>query len=187
MRTLSLLFAPVLLMACGGDDDPLSYSAPVGINLKIQSGDVKNGVVMDEKSITSESANPFGKFISDAQAQLGGMEPGRFELQRLTLALGAGSKGITGLEEAYQGEVQVQFLMDSTDNSFNAGKINDPSGSGPLEMTPQFDWSLLNEADRDKFFSGSFKVVIRGNAASGFDQGGGEADLNLTHYFAAFE
>lgn len=72
MQKLSLLVL-VVLAACG--DDPVSFSAPVGINLKAKSGDVSNNVVSDEKGITTESSNPYGAFVTDARAQIG-RDPG---------------------------------------------------------------------------------------------------------------
>ena len=42
-------------------------------------------------------------------------------------------------------------------------------------------------ADYEKLVAGSFKVVIRGTAATAFAAKGAEANLQLTFTFAAFE
>lgn len=174
-----------LLVGCG--DDPLTYSAPVGINLKAKSGDAKGGVVSDEKGITTETGNPFGKFINDARAALGGGDPGRVALDGVQLTLGAKSKNVTALEQVFAGEVSALFLVDETKNTFNAARVNAPTGGGPVPMAVLFDWAALNDADRDKFLQGSFKVVVRGDAAAGFDGADAEGDLMLTFTFSAFE
>ena len=51
------------LAACGSD--PVSFSEPVGIELKAKSGDVTNAAMTEQKDITTESGNPYGKFTSD--------------------------------------------------------------------------------------------------------------------------
>jgi len=76
--TNRLAFAALaVLAACG--DDPVSFSAPVGIELKAKSDDVMNGVITEDKGITTESGNPYGAFINDATARLG-RAPGRVEI-----------------------------------------------------------------------------------------------------------
>lgn len=184
-RLLSV-FALLALIGSGCGDDPVSFSAPVGINLKVKSGDAKGGVVSDEKGITTESGNPFGKFVADAQAKLG-RAPARIELAQLQLTLGAKSKNVTALEQIFGGEVSALLLIDDTKNTVNAGKVTVPTGGGPTPMSIDFDWNALNETDRAKFLQGSFKVVLRGAAAAGFDKADAEADLQLTFSFAAFE
>src|SRR5436190_20724748 len=80
--------------ACG--DDPVSYSAPVGINLKAKSGDTMNGVVTSEKGVTTENGNPYGAFVSDAKRKLG-RDPSSVDVDHIELFLGAGSTGVVGL------------------------------------------------------------------------------------------
>src|SRR5215468_5571204 len=101
----------IVLAACG--TDPVSFSAPVGINLKVKSGEVLSNAVSDQKAITTESGNPFGAFVSDAQHKLG-KDPARIEVHQLTLTLGAQSIGVTKLEEVYTGDVDVAFIMNDT-------------------------------------------------------------------------
>jgi len=181
-----LLTVSLLLAACGGDD-PVSYSAPVGINLKAKSGDVKSGVINNEKGITTEQSNPYGAFVNAARGALGGRDPVRITVTSITLALGGKSKNVLALEEVFAGEVEVLFLMDgTTKNSFKAGHVADPTGSGPVSMAIDFGPEQLNPADYDALLSGSFKVVIRGAAATGFDGKDADADLLTTFEFEAF-
>ncbi|MBW2730977.1 MAG: hypothetical protein JRH20_01220 [Deltaproteobacteria bacterium] len=186
-RVHTLYLIPLFMFAACGDDDPVSYSAPVGINLKAKSGDVKNGVVVDEKSITTESGNPFGAFVKEAQARLGGADPGLVVVDQLTLSLGGKSTGVVGLEGVFSGEVAVLFVMSDTDNSFNVGTVQAPQGGGPVKISVSFDYGQMGPVDREKFLAGSFKVVLRGSAAVAFDHAGAEADLQLTFGFSAFE
>jgi len=183
LRIISLAML-TSIAACG--DDPVSYSAPVGINLKAESGAVNGTAISDEKGITTESGNPYGVFIGDAKARLG-HDPSRIELDALTLTLGAQSTGVTALEQVYVGDVDVLFLMNDTNNTYPAGRISDPVGAGPLDVGVLLESDAVADQDWLKFVGGSFKVVIRGTAAQGFASKGAKADLQLNFTFAAFE
>jgi hypothetical protein len=175
----------VMLAACGGDD-PVSFSSPVGINLKAESGDVSGTAISDDKGITTESGNPYGAFMTDATAKIGG-EPNRVEVDHLTLTLGATSTGVTALEQVYTGNVEVLFLMNDTNNTYPVGTIADPKGTGPDAVHVDFASEDVSEVDWPKYLGGSFKVVVRGTAATDFATKGAKADLQLTFTFAAFE
>lgn len=174
----------LLLAACG--EDPVSYSAPVGINLKVKSGDVMNNAISDQKGITTESGNPYGAFVSDAQRKLG-KDPARIEIEQLTLTLGAQSTGVTALDEVYTGDVDVAFIMNDTNNTYDAGHVNSPRGAGPVDVNVAFDSAAVGPTDYVKLIGGGFGVVIRGPAAATFVSKGAEANLQLTFTFAAFE
>jgi hypothetical protein len=173
-----------MLAACG--DDPVSFSAPVGINLKVKSGDVSNNAITDEKGITTESGNPYGAFVNDAHGKLG-KDPARIELDKLTLTLGAQSTGVTLLEQVYTGDVDVAFITNDTNNTYDVGHIMNPTGVGPASVDVVFDSDAVSPADFVKILGGSFKVVVRGPAAASFSTKGAEASLDLTFTFAAFE
>jgi hypothetical protein len=174
----------LLLAACG--DDPVSYSMPVGINLKVKSGDVSNAAVSDMKAITTESGNPFGAFVTDAQNKLG-KDPARIEVDDLTLTLGAQSTGVTTLQEVYTGDVDVAFITNDTNNTYDVGHIMNPMGVGPDTVDVNFMSSQVSDADFAKMLTGSFNVVIRGAAADMFSTKGAEANMQLTFTFAAFK
>lgn len=185
-----LFFASVAgltLAACS--DDPVRFSEPVGINLKAKSSDTTGGVVTDEKGITTESGNPYGKFVTDARNALGGRDPGGIELDAATIFLGAGSTGVTGLGEIFNGNVEILFEMNDTNNSFPAaaGTIDAADTSGPITLSSTFTSDGLASADFTKLTGGAFKVVVRGPAAAGFETKGADADLQLTLTFAAYE
>ena len=186
LRTSSLgsLAMLVSLAACG--DDPLSYSGPVAINLKAESGAVNGTAISDEKGITTESGNPYGLFIADARDTLG-RDPSRIEIDALTLTLGAESTGVTALEQVYTGDVDVLFLMNDTNNTYPAGRVSSPTGAGPVPVGIGFESNGIADQDWPKFVGGSFKVIIRGTAATEFASKGAKADLQLAFTFAAYE
>lgn len=179
--------ATLTLAACG--DDPVRFSEPVTINLKAKSSDTVGGVVDDDKGITTENGNPYGRFISDARDALGGADPGRVALEGATLTLGAASTGVLGLGEVFTGNVEVALTVNDTNNTYPAawGPIAATAPSGPLTLTTGFSTDTLSSTDVAKLLGGSFKVGIRGPAAAGFSAKGADADLQVTLTFAAFQ
>lgn len=179
------LIALVLFAACG--DDPVNYSAPVGIEVKQKSGDVVNLAITQEKSITTESGNPYGAFITEAKNRIG-HDPSNIVLEELTITLGGQSTNVTKLEEVMVGEVFVKFLTNDTNNTFMVGHFADPTGPGPFEGHTSFDMAEdVGDPDIAKILGGSFKVVLNATAAADFATKGAEASLQLTFTFSAFE
>ena len=183
LATLSLI-----TVACGGDEEPVSVSAPIGINLKAEAGDVDNNVITIDKNINTETGNPWGAFVADVDGQLGG-PPGDIELQSLELLLATSSEGFSELQEVFDGTVDVQFEMNDTGNFFPAGSvaINSTVEGRSILLDPQFNFANVQASDLDKLLAGSFKVVLSGPAASGFEAANGKAELQLTFTFTAFE
>jgi hypothetical protein len=184
MHKLAFLFLAGTIAACGS---PVSFSAPVGINLKAKSGDVVTGAITESKDITTESGNPYGAFINDAMMKLNGKNPSTIEVNSLTLTLGGQSTGVTKLEDVFTGDVDVAFITNDTNITYDVGHIMNPAGVGPVDMNVGFDYSMVSAADQAKFLTGSFKVVLRGTAAAGFSTKGAEADLLATFTFDALE
>jgi hypothetical protein len=180
------LMSLAVCAACG--EDPLSYSAPVGINLKAKSADTMNGVVTDEKAITTESSNPYGKFVADARARIG-RDPAVIDVDRVELFLGAASTGVTALGEVFDGDIEVVFQMNDTNNSYPVAKgaVAAGTAAGPVALGIAFPASEIPDADYVKLLNGSFKVIARGPAAPSFQSKGADADLQVTLTFAAFE
>jgi len=180
------LLAVVLLAACG--DDPVNYSAPVGIELKAKSGDVTNNAVNEDKSITTESGNPYGAFITDARAKLGGHDPSEINIDKVTLTLNvAKSTNVATLDQVLTGDVAVQFVMNDTNDPFTVAHFASPTGVGPVEGTSTFDWSAVGGDNITKMMNGSFKVAMSGPPAAGFATKGAEASMTVTFTFTAFE
>ncbi|HET7504943.1 MAG TPA: hypothetical protein VFK02_28160 [Kofleriaceae bacterium] len=175
--------AALSFAACG--DDPVSYSAPVGINVKVKSGDVAATAISEDKAITTETGNPYGGFVADATAKLG-HAPGRIEIDQATLLLGAQSINVTGLEDVFTGVVDISFLMNDTNNTYAVGTVTNPSGVGPIDIAISLAGADMAPQDFAKYLGGGFKVVARGTAAPDFASKGAEAQLQLTFTFAAF-
>lgn len=179
------LLALVLLAACG--DDPVNYSAPVGIELKVKSGDVANAAISEDKSITTESGNPYGAFVTAAQTKLG-HDPGAIDVDKVTLTLNtAKSTGVTTIDQVLTGDVAIQFVMNDTNDPFTIAHFASPTGVGPVEGTPAFDWTAVGGDNVAKMMAGSFKVVLSGPPATDFATKGAEASLTVTFTFTAFE
>lgn len=186
-RLASLAALALAVPACG--DDPLSYSAPVAINLKVKSAETAFGAVMDDKGITTESGNPYGAFVSDARAALGGVDPAVIEVDSVDLLLGASSVGVTKLGDVFGGPVEVLFEMNDTNNSYPVATttIDATTGSGPVALAIGFEGTAVPANDYAKLLGGGFKVILRGAAATGFETKGADADLQVTFTFAAYE
>ena len=187
---MKLATPTALLLALGAcSDDPVKYSEPVGINLKAKSSDTTNNTVSNDKGINTESANPYGAFISAAKAKLGGKDPGGIEIDKVTLLLGASSTNVTKLGEVFTGNVDVLFQINDSNNSYPAaaGPIDATTAAGPMDLDPSFSSDPMPEFDYLKLLGGGFKVVLRGPAATGFMAKGAEADLQVTFTFTAFE
>jgi hypothetical protein len=177
--------ALVLLAACG--DDPVNYSAPVGIELKEKSGDVVNATVDSEKGITTESGNPYGAFVTEAKNRIG-HDPSDIKLEKITITLGAQSTNVSALEQVVTGDVYVKFLTNDTNDTFTVGHFGSPTGPGPVEGHPSFDMATdVGDPDIAKIIGGGFKVVLNGPAAPDFAGKGADASLQVTFTFSAFE
>ena len=174
-----------IVVACGSD--PVSFSQPVGIELKAKSGDVNNNAISELKDITTESGNPFGAFITAARAKLGNHDPSRIELPMLTLTLGAQSTGVTKLDDVFTGDVDVAFLMNTSSNTYDVGHVTNPAGVGPDSVDSTFVSTQLSAADYQLLLQGQFKVQVRGPAAAGFQSKGAEASIQATFTFDAFQ
>jgi hypothetical protein len=94
---------------------------------------------------------------------------------------------VTTLDAVLTGDVDIAFIVDDTNNTYDAGHVTNPTGVGPVPVDAVFDWSLVADQDRPRMLAGSFKVVVRGPAAAGFSTKGAEASLQTTFTFTAFE
>lgn len=180
------ILALVVCMGTACSSDPVAYSAPVGINLKAKGGDVKGGVVVDDKGITTESGNPYGAFVTEARKSLG-KDPSRIEVTSAQMLLGGASKGVSALEQVFTDRVDLLFVMNDTNNSFPVAHAIAPKGGGPVNFSVDFDAKTVQAADFSKLSGGGFKVVVRGAAAPTFAGKDMEADLQVVLRFEAFE
>lgn len=183
---LASLFVTSLV---GCTDEPISYSEPVGLHLKVTSADVTAGVVSDDKNINTESGNPYGAFITNARDQLAGARPSAITVDAGTLQLATTSKNVTALDQIFANDVDVMFEINDSNNSYLAatGTVTAGAGAGPLVLEDRFDSAALPEFDYLKLVDGNFKVIVRGPATSAFMTGNADADLELTLTFSAFE
>lgn len=185
--TARLALASLLLVgACA--EPPVTYSAPIGIRLQAKSAGAFNGVVADDKAITTEQGNPYGVFISSTKEQLAGKSPTAIVIEGAMLHLGDASTNVTALPEVFSGSIAFGFLINDSNNSYGiaSGEIDAATGE-TVELDPRFDSAALTEFDYLKLLGGQFKVWARGPAASGFADKAASADLEVTLTFSAFE
>jgi hypothetical protein len=187
MRRLLTALALLTVAACGSD--AVSFSEPVLINVNVtKSSDVgAASAISGEKSITTETSNPYGKFVNDAMVALGGANPTRIETSSVSLQLGADSKNVTSLEQVFAGDVFVDFLMNTSNNTYNVAQVANPTGTGSVGMTVVFNGSTVAAQDFPQLLTGSFKVVVRGTAAAGYASIAAEPNIQVTLTFEAFK
>lgn len=159
MRTLSVLFVALAvslaLVGCG--DDPVAYSETVSLRLSgIKNGDIKQGVASEDKNINSESGNPYGEFLKNARAKLGGKNPSAIEIVSAHVRVHADSKNVLNLEQVF---TEIELFIANSQTTIPAGKRTAPTGTSvqvtifdDLDYAPVFN-SMLG---------GDFKVGVRG-------------------------
>ena len=172
--------------ACGRD--PVSYSAPVGIELKAKSGDAPNGVIAEQKDITTESGNRTARSSPMPRPSSAATTPAPSSSIALTLTLGGQTTGVTALDEIFTGPVDVQFLMNTSSNTYPVGTVTDPVGHRPgRRRRDSFDDTQVGGRRLDR----AARRPVQGGATRqrrlGFTTKGADATLQLTFTFAAFE
>lgn len=162
------LGAALVLSAVGCGDDlaanTVNFSGPVTINVdKFKDGDVRNDAFDSDKSISTESGNPYGAFLQQARGALG-RAPAAVLVERVTLTLGRDSTGVTSFEQFLGGPLVVYLASSST--TVNIGTVTQPTGAGPVEVTINATRDTLAPINND-LVQGSFKIGIRVPAAAG--------------------
>lgn len=186
MTLRSVLLASSLALAlvgCGGG--AISTSQPVTVSNTAEPGDVKSGVLTWDRGINNDSGTPFANFIGAARQALEGKDPSRLELTSASLFLGGQSQGVTGLEQVFDGRVDMLFQTSHT--SYPAAHVDSVSGAGPVDFNVDLDWNAVGASDRTELLNGNFKIVLRGNAVPAFTNSNSKADLQTTLGFQAFE
>lgn len=183
-RSLPFL-AAAALMGCGDTSgtpaNTVNYSGPVSINVdKFKDGDVRNEAFDSDKSVNTESGNPYGAFLQQARAVLG-RPPAAVLVDRVTLTLGRDTTGVTTFQQFLGGPL-VLYLANSG-ATVNIGTVTQPTGSGPVEVTITATRDTLAPINND-LIQGSFKVGIRVPAAAGRPRSF-DAKISTVLYFRA--
>lgn len=182
-------FAALALIAgCGasggtGTGDPITvnYSGPVAIKLdKFKDGEVRNEAFDVDKSINTESGNPYGMFLQQARATLG-RAPAAVLVDRVTLTLASDTTGVTSFEQFLGGPLTLYLASSSV--TVNIGTVTQPRGSGPVEVTITATRDTLAPIQSD-LIQGSFKVGARVPAAAGRPRSF-DAKVSTVLYFRA--
>lgn len=152
----------------GGGGTTLSHSGPVNIRLdKFKHDEVRNNAFDSDKSVTSESGNPYGAFLQAARTALGAQfnpdtSGAAVVVDRVTLTIDQDTRGVTAFEQVLGGPLTVYLASSST--TVNIGSVAQPTGAGPVEVTLSATRADLEPIRRD-LLAGSFKVGIRVPAA----------------------
>ncbi len=178
---LPLLLALIAPLAAGcGSDPAVSYSAPVAISFNnIKPG--TSNAILESKSITSPSGNPWGKFLNDAKARLG-RDPSRIVVIGAAIELLA-STGFTGLQDVFTGPVSVSFLV--TPRPYQLAGVTSPTTAGPVPMAivfGTFDSATMAAGDYASLLGSSFSVVLAGTAPTAATG----ANIQTTFTFVAY-
>jgi hypothetical protein len=167
--TRTLRHAALCIVALAGCGDNLAantvgFSGPVSVNVdKFKDGDVRNNAFDADKSINTESGNPYGAFLQQARGALG-RAPAAVLVERVTLTLGRDATGVTSFEQFMGGPLVVYLASSST--TVNVGTVAQPTGAGPVEVTITATRDTLAPINSE-LVQGSFKVGIRVPAAAG--------------------
>lgn len=155
-------FSLVLLFACG--DSGVLTSQPIALDVGgIKEGEINNGAYNRDKSVTSDSGNPYHEFLQQAKGKLDGMNPGRVGVEKIVLAVDGSSKGIGSLGLATILEnVQVYVEKDATVALTEVVEV--PEGAMfevPVSVTEE-ELQVM----QTRMLASDFKVGIRGDAVA---------------------
>lgn len=154
-RALVLVALLPLLSACG--DDPVAYSETVSVKLSgIKPGDIQNGQTSEDKNINTEEGNPYGDFLKNARAELGGRDPGAIEIVSAVVRVHADSKNVSTIDAVL---TSLELFMADSATTIVFGTKASPSGS---EVAVPIKEDLDYEPIFESMLGGDFKVGLRG-------------------------
>lgn len=154
----------------------------IGINLNVKSADLdNNGNLVTDKNIATEVGNPYGAFLGDIQAQLGG-DLATITLEDATISLSGGNQ--VSLEELYTGTVTLTIVDDSAGTETVIATVEDPTGVGPVDLSID-DNVFDDDAFQATLNEGSFKMRLSGTPTD--PTANINADLSLSLSFNANE
>lgn len=167
-KAVTLITLTALVGGCGDtagtNANTVNFSGPVPINIdKFKDGEVRNEAFDVDKSVSTESGNPYGAFLQEARARLG-RPPAAVIVERATLTLGANSSGVTSFQQFFGGPLTLYLTNSGT--TVNVGTVAQPTGAGPVEVTITATRDTLGPLQND-LSQGSFKVGVRVPAAAG--------------------
>lgn len=158
-RLTVMVLATSLILGCGDEDpEPIAYSETISLKLGgIKEGEVEDGQAAEDKSVTTESGNPYGEFLKTARARLGGVDPSAIVVSSIDVRVHADTEGINGLEELFE-SIEV-FLADSK-TTIAIGTVDGPSGTSVSVPVGVVAADL--EPLQDSLLKSEIKVGVRG-------------------------
>lgn len=168
---LALVLALLVISGCGGDDDPMGPVDSPTITLTVNSmnpSDIRTpGIIEKDENISTESGNPWGRFIDSATDECGG-DPAGFDVLMVSMALDvAGSQDVTQLDDVIDGTATV-FFSSTRGSDASAVRVNVASGpvvgAGPVTLplaATRASFAVLHE----RMVGGDFHVGVRGETS----------------------
>ena len=149
-----VLLATVTTSGCA--DEPIAYSENVGLQLSaIKAKDVENGSVSEDKNVNTESGNPYGVFLKNAQENLNGSQPSYVSVTKAKIGLHSDSEGISRLDQAFK---RIELFVSTSKITVTIGSTTSLSGpEANIDMNDDVDWKSLASV----MTSGEFKLGLR--------------------------
>lgn len=184
---LSLIVLSLLTIniSCSDDEDPVNVSDQIGIKITLKEDDITGNTIDDRKNISTEQSNPYAQFITQINTELGNVEPSEIRVEGVVLNLESVKDDVATLEDLFTGTVEVFLASDDQTVGYTIGTIDNPEGTGPIEM------NLATEPGDlvpflDQLLSGTFRVGIRSETPR-TNSDKFEAVLTVTITFAAYK
>jgi len=136
--------------------------------------------------VTTETGNPYGAFINNAIKDLG-KGPSSIGVDKMTLIMGAGTKGIVGFEDLFSDDVYIFFSNEERTKTEYVGTVEKPSGVGPIYVGITASDEELKNILFSEMLSGNFRVGYRGITGLSGKSSDLDASLEVTIIFVAYE
>ncbi len=172
MRNLTFFVVAGLAFASGCPEEPIAHSGTVSVKLGgMKEGDVKNNELSSDKSLHTEPGDPYGEFVGEATATLGGAPPGRIEVLSAVVRKHSDSTGVNGLEDVLE---SLEVYLSNNLTTIVIGDVSAPSGSSAEVTLIGADLEALHES---MLGGDGIRVGVRGPAAASTPE---KFDLRLT-------
>ena len=152
---LALLLS-IALFTPGCADEPIAHSENVGLQLStMKAKDVSSGSVTTEKNVNTESGNPYGAFLKNAEENLDGAQPSYISITSATIELSSDSQGISRLDQAFK---LIELFVSTSETTVVLGSASSLSGPiANISINDDVDWNSLASV----MTSGNFKLGLR--------------------------
>ena len=187
-----LLGTLIVLNACGSgsiNDLPAEVEVDLSMTFNVQSQSADgDGTITDTKSISGQSGDPWGSFISSARAEMG-TDPTELEVLSVSVTVAPTSSGVSTLGDIFNGPMAVRFEMTSSRQEYRIaeGDHRQEDAATTTDLLPVFDFSQVSIVDYRAMLNGAFDVLFVGQANDDFKDASASADLTVVITIKALE